>query len=124
MVFALKLGTGGSAQATGEFDGEGDSVFIVWAARVMFAHFGLGFDANLFVTHFPTAAGELLDGFWGHITEGVVDGELANGEAELGNDTVVLVGGGSWVNGGYGPLGDFAGFLDVDYWPPFSAEDG
>ena len=63
--FAFKFSAGGCAQAAGEFDGEGDSVFIVWAAWVMLTHFGLGFDADLFVTHFPTAAGELLDGFWG-----------------------------------------------------------
>ena len=65
LVFALKLGTGGSAQATGEFDGEGDSVFIVWAARVMFAHFGLGFDADFLFRISHLRAQNSLMASWG-----------------------------------------------------------
>jgi len=121
--FAFKFSASGGAKSACEFDGEGNGIGVVRAARVMVAYLGVGFDADLLVTHFPTAAGELLDGFWGHVTEGVVDGELADGEAEFGHYAVVLVGGWTRVNGGDGAVRDFAGFLDTDDWTPFATED-
>src|SRR6516225_8723709 len=51
--FAFKFGTGGGAQAAGEFDSKGDGIGVVRAARIMPTHFGLGFDADFFVTHLP-----------------------------------------------------------------------
>src|SRR6516162_5535080 len=121
--FAFKFSAGGGAQAAGEFDAEGDGIGVVRAARVMFAHFGFGFDPDFFVTHFPFAGAELLDGFGWHVAQGVVDGVLAHGEAELGDDAIVLLRCRARVNGGDGAVGDFAGFLDAVDRAPFSAED-
>ena len=122
--FAFKFSASNGAESAGEFDCEGDGIGIVWGARVMFAHLGFGFDADFSITNLPFASAELLDGFPGHGTEGVIDGELADGEAELGDDAVVFVGSWARVNGAYWAVRDFAGFLDTVDRTPFSAEDG
>src|SRR6516162_1093860 len=118
---AFKFSAGGGAKSAGEFDGEGDGIGVVRAARVMFAHFGFGFDADFFVTHLPFACAELFDGFGWHVAQGVVDGELAHGEAELGNDAVVFVGGWARVDGAHWTVRDSAGFLDTVDWTPFAS---